>query len=88
MTQILTSEDIRLFRTQNGMSQREMADFCGITQGQLSKLEAGTRTADGALKIFLLIKTGKITVSEALSLATGDEPLDKLLAIIRDELST
>lgn len=81
----LTPDDIRTFRVKNRMSQRDMAVFCGITQGQLSKLEAGTRTADGALKIFLLIKLEKMTIAEALASSTEDEPLGKLLALIRDQ---
>lgn len=69
------------------MSQRAMADFCGITQGQLSKIEAGTRTIDGALEAFLKVKMGICPLRQALEgCNTEDGALKKLFELVTPNL--
>lgn len=79
----LTPSLITEYRTKHGLSQRQFADLCGITQGQLSKIEGGTREPEPALKAFLEIELGCRTVPQVLkSIEDVNGPLAKLLRVI------
>ena len=49
----MTPEDIKAIRAARGMTQQDLADALGITRGHISKLEAGTQTAKGAIIVSL-----------------------------------
>ena len=57
----LTGEDVRRLREAQGMTQRELAEFLGVTQSLISRVEKGKRQLDNRQQKRLRNMTGDMT---------------------------
>ena len=61
-----TAERIKTFRESTGLSQREFAARCGMSQGHLSKIEAGVHHVGRKVAEALELGTGGLLKKEQL----------------------